>query len=370
MDIKGILILFLVIATSCNTTKQISNQKEKDRIETFENKNFKGERIEDYSGIAITRSFFKEDKLISVKYFDINDEPVKNKKSWDKQNAEWKFEYDKNGNFIKQTAHNLNGELFDVEHWSNSAIEILEYNDKNQLVKKSNYNKEMKLVGLGDIGDAVTKYGYNEKGQLIWKKSYDKNEEFIKNGFCYSKFEYNLNGTLKRLTYLYDESKVNMVFNYKYKDGNLIQEESFEEKGNKIGYRLFEYDKSRRIIQIKDWYYKREKPNLRKEEILLELNGWKIKESDLGIINFNKADKGEYEIKINLEGIILDIAPIEYKGGTPQFDSEVFSTFKNLKLIKEQNDAQLKGILKVVTINQGIGILQDIDRVLNPKPYY
>lgn len=370
MNLKKLLILFSIIAVSCNTIKETISQKEKNRVEIFEYKNFKGERLEDYSGIAITRNFYTDNKLTSVKYFDINDEPVKNKKSWTKQNAEWRFEYDENGNFIRQTAHDLNGDLFDVEHWGNSAIEILEYNDKNQLIKKSNFDKSIKLVGLGDIGDALTEYKYNEKGQLIWKKSYDADENFINNGFCYSEYEYNQDGTLKRLTYLYSEDKLNKSFDYSYKDGHLVQEESFDEDGNKIGYELFEYDESGRMIETKNWHHKWEKPNLKKEEFLLDLKGWKINDSDLKSINFKESDKGEYEIKINQEGEILDIRPVKHKGGTLLFDNEIYAVFKDIKFVKEKEEAKLSGLLKVVKIHQEIGVIYDIERVLNPKPYY
>ena len=370
MSLKKLLLIFSIIAVSCSTTKQIANQKNKNKVETFEYKNFKGERIEDYSGIAITRNFYKDNKLVSVKYFDVNDEPIKNEKSWDKQNAEWRFEYDENGNFTRQTAHDLNGELFDVEHWSNSAIEIFEFNDLNQLIKKSNFDKSMKLVGLGDIGDAITEIGYNKEGLIAWKKSFDAKEKFIKNGFCFSKFEYNSDGKLKKRTYFYDEDKINMIFLYKYKDGNLIQEETFDENGDKIGYEIYSYDKNGRIIKIEDWYHKWENPKIKKEEISLELEGWKIKKSELEYLKFERAGNGQYEIQINKAGEFLNIVPVKYKGGSPEFNNEVYSNFKRIRLVKEQDEVTLNGKLKVVKLHQEIGIIHDINRILNPTPYF
>ena len=137
-----------------------------------------------------------------------------------------------------------------------------------------------------------------------------------------------------------------------------------------MGSELLKYDKAGRIIQVKSWYYKWEKPNLEKEEISLELNGWEIKKSDLENMNFTEADEGEYKIQVNPDGDILNIIPVQFKGGSPQFNQEVYSNFKAIKLLKKDDDAQLNGILKVVMLDQRILIANDLDRVLKPTPRY
>jgi len=368
MNLKQLLIILPVFLISCYSNRLVSTSKDKDKVETLEYRNFKNERVQDYSEISIVRKFYKDNKLVSLKYFDINDEPVKNKNSSDKQNAEWRFEYDKNGNFVRQTAHGLNGELFDVEHWANSAIEIFEYNDKNQLIKRSNYDKSMKMVGLGDMGDAMSAYGYNDKGQLIWKRSFNANEKPIKNGFCYSKYEYNENGSLKTMYYLYDEDKINMTFRYTYKNGQLEKEETFDETGNKIGYEIYTY-KEDRIIAIEDWYHKWDKPSLKKEQISLEVEGWQIKDADLNSLNLGKPGKGEYDITINDKGRITNITPIKYKAGRPAFNNEVYNKFQDIVLEKKDNTSStLNGKLVVSILHQN-SLFSSINRALKPKPF-
>jgi hypothetical protein len=370
MNVKKLTILLSIIAIGCQSNRQIVNQKNKDRVEIFDYKNFQGERIEDLSGIAITREFYIDDKLVSVKYFDLSDEPVINKKPWRKQNAEWRFEYDEHGNFIRQTAYDVNGDIFDVEHWSNSAIEIYEYNEKNELVKRSNYDKTIKLVGLGDIGAAMYEYGYNSRGQLIWRKGFDEQSNFISNGFCYQKYEYNEDGSLKRVYYLYDEDKINMYLIFSYKDGNLEMEETFDEKGNKIGYKVYSY-KNSRIISIKDWFHKWDKANLKKEQITLELDGWRLKNAKLHPLNFSLAGKGEYEVAIDNEGRITNITPVSFKEGRPRFNYEVYMKFKDVILEKENNsNFSLNGRLTVIILNQEQRRFTELNRILNPVPRY
>jgi len=284
----------------------------------IEYKNFKNDRIETYSGVAITRKYFEDNKLVSVKFFDANDEPIKNKKPWEKKNSEWRFEYDEKNNFVKQLAYNHLGENCVVENWGNSAIEIFKYNDKNQLIEKANYNKNMELVGLGDIRDAITRYGYNDDGQLIWKKSFNDRDKFLANGYCYSKFEYNKDGTLKKHIYLYDENKINTYSIYTYEDKRLKKEESFNDANEKVGYEIYDYDENGKIIRLEDWYYKRDKPNIKKRQISLELEGWIIPEGDLANFNFENFGEGKYIISVNSSGKIENIEPDEYKGGTKE----------------------------------------------------
>jgi hypothetical protein len=362
-----IIALLVLVLISCNTKRIATNSLKEDRVEIIEYRNFNGHRIEKY-GKAIIRKYFENNKLTSVKFFDLNDQLVKNEKSWDKINAEWRFDYDQEGNFTRQIAYDSMGEICEVENWGNSAIEVFKYNEKNQLIEKINYNKSMELVGLGDIGDASTKYGYNDKGQLIWQKSFDSKSNFIKNGFCYSKFKYNDDGTLSKHFYYYDEDKLNTYSTYSYDGGNLIKEETFNEENNKIGYEIYSYNASGRIIKIEDWYYKWEKPNIKKEQISLELDGWIIPDS--AKLVFNNFGEGEYNISISEEGKILNIKPIKYKGGTAEFDMEVYRKFKKLRLKKDiiSEEAKLEETLKVCFLFQEIGRFYDIKRVINPNP--
>lgn len=339
------------------------------RIEVFEYKNFMGERVEGHSGIAITRKYYKNNKLISIKYFDAKDEPVKDIKKWSKQNFEWRFSYDDKGNFIKQKALDANGDIYDVHHSGRGTIEILEYNNKNQLLKKSSYDKAMNLVGIGDIGNAINEYQYNDKGQLVICKSFDANGELIKNGFCYDKYEYNDDGLLSKHYYYYDEDKLLMFINYTYAEGKLKKEEEFNDKNEKIGFTIYEYENDW-IVSKERWFYKWEKSIFEKEQIKLDLVGWKIDENDLEKLNFDLAGEGEYHILIDENGKIKNIEPDGYKGGYPEFNMEIYSKFKNLSLVRvfEFGRLNLEGKISLTFIPQEL--FTDMEAIYNPKPNF
>jgi hypothetical protein len=363
----------LIILISCNSNRQIIPKKDKDRIETFEYKNFKGERIEDNSDIAITRKFFKDNKLIKVKYFDVKDELVKNQSGWSYKNAEWRFEYDDNGNFIRQIAYNSKGEIVDMEGFWNSAIKEYEYNKENQLIKISQFDKMNKLVELGDVRDAITKFSYNEKGQLDWQKSFYANEELIKNGYGFSKYEYNDAGLIKKHIYLFDEGKINQYTLFIYQKGKLVKEDEFNNKDEKMGSVEYIYEKGR-LIKTR---YINEKGEVRikEEKMNLNIKGWELNSEDKAKLNFvvlneaNGTTGGEYIFTIDKEGRILNIEESDFKGGVPKFNMDVYNKFKKIKLVRtDSKEVEFKGEIKINVLRQKNSSFKELENRLKPFP--
>lgn len=370
-----LLFSITIILISCNSKHQIVSKKEKDRIEIFEYKNFTGERIEDYSDIAITRKFYKNNRLVKVKYFDLNDEPVKNRDKWDTKNAEWVFEYDNKGNFIRQIAYDSKGNIVDMEGYWNSAIKEYSYNEKNQLIKVSQYNKSMELVELGDFRNAITKFGYNEKNQLIWQKSYYANKELINNGFGYSKYEYNEDGSINKHIYLFEEGMIEQFTLFTYQKDTLIKKEDFNNKNERISSVEYIYEKNR-LKKIKFINAKGE-ISFKEERVLVKIKGWKISDDDKKKLRFNVLNEnggttgGKYNFTINTKGKILNIKEFDFNGGVPKFNMDVYQKFKQIKFVKtNSNNIEFEGKIEINVLRQqndfhiGLGL----EEILKPVP--
>ena len=141
MKTKMLLLLTHLFLLSCESTRKLTSSKAENKVETIEYKNFKGERIEE-SRISIVKKYYKDGRLDSIRYLNIEGEAICKKE----QNTKWSFEYDNNGNFIRQVAYNQNDEICDLDNNNNSAIEVLEYNTKNQLTKRKKLDKKSKIL--------------------------------------------------------------------------------------------------------------------------------------------------------------------------------------------------------------------------------
>lgn len=365
MKYKYLIVPFLILYLSCTATRINRSTISKNRIETIEYKNYKGEKVDHY-GVSKEEYYYDKNGLVNIKYLDSNNELIKSKENI--KNSEWKFYYDENGNFTKQVAYNEKGEIMDMEGFWNSAIEKYDYNEKNQLVEEGNYDKEENLLNMGDIQIAFTKFGYNKKGQLAWSKSYDSKKKEIKNGYCYSKYEYNKAGLLEKHSYLYDEDKINLYSKFHYKDRKLIREETFDKDNNEDSYIEYVYE-DERIISIKTLYRRGEEPIYEEEIISLDLKGWTFKDSDIKKMVFKESGKGEYKMKINTKGEIINLEPIRVRGH--KFELELYEKLKNIKLKKDSNGQNqvLEGKLIINILSQETGILDELLRTLKPIPY-
>ena len=366
MNYKYIFLLFtLTFVYSCKSLKNNNSDISKTRVEKIEYVNYLGEK-EDHYGVFTEKSYYENNKLMAIKYFDKNGELIKSIEK--DKNSQWQFFYDKNGNFTKQVALDQEGNIIDMEGFWNSAVEKYTYNEKNQLIEKGNYDKEDNLLNMGDIQVAFTKFGYNKKGQLTWSRSYDSKKNVVKNGFCFSKYEYDKNGLLYRHTYLYDDDKVNQYSIFHYKAGLLIKEEVYDNKNRKSTCKEYFYDGDR-LTSTKSLYRKGEQPVYNKEYIILDLEGWSIKKSDLKKLKFKKSGKGAFNIEINEHGEIVNVEPIEFRGH--KFKVELYKILKNIQLQKVSNEKNytLEGKFKINILSQEKGIIDEIERRLNPIPY-
>lgn len=367
-----LFVIVVIVISSCSSVKDVRDQVANDRIEIIEYVDFHGDKAENAFGVSIIEKLYENDRISRIRYFDKAGNLVENKNSIIIQNPEWQFDYDEEGNFIRQTAIDTLGNIMNLTHWDNSAIQILEYNEDNLLVKRSFYDKEMQPVGLGDIGNSSTIFTYNENGELLKKESYDQNGRLILTGFSICEYEYNENGELIKRIYFYNEREVNQYYIYSYEEGNLQKIETFDANDQNSGYELIKF-RNGRVIEIEKSYRKSGTPRIKREEILLNIDGWELEKSSISFDDFDKHGEGEYEVIINQNGRIINLIPKKFKCKDLEFNNEVYRLFHDVKLTKTENlPMKLKGELKVVIINQSSqsGVLDEIEWVLNPRPTF
>ena len=364
-------LLLIVTVIGCWSSRLQSQPNT--TLETLVSKNFKGERIED-DGIGMVKKFYEGGRLVRVQYCDRQGQPVKSvERSLTTQNTEWRFEYDNRGNLIRKTAYNEAGQLMDMENYWSAAIETYTYNENNQLVKLATYNKAGELIGQGELRNAFTLFRYNEKGQLIWEQDYYSNSTPIANGFGLHHYRYNEAGQLAQHTYLAEEGVVTTSMFFEYQNDQLYQKYTLGAKGQKNNLIQYLYTNNRctKIQQIK--------PDgsispLKEEAVLVNINGWALKDSDLEQLQFevrntgNGLTGGTYKLSVNAEGRITNIIPEQ---GTPAFHLDVYEQIGPLKLVKTNADAGPQtGTLKITVVRQQRSLQQHLDWVKKPTPTF
>jgi YD repeat-containing protein len=366
MNIRILLLLAHLFLLSCESGYKLTKPKTGSKIETIEYKNFKGERITE-SGISMVKKYYNEGRLDSILYLDIEGKAIHTRD----QNTKWKFEYDDNGNFIRQVAYNQNDEICDLGYYNHSAIEAFEYNAKNQLVKRKKLDKSGNTASLIGHQCATIEYSYNNQGQLISEKNFNSKGHYIQDGRSFKKYTYNADGSLSNGSYLYTDSAVNLSTDYTYQD-NLIKEATFNRKGDCISYYIYHYNKEK-IAFIETWDEKKDSVRILKEEVDLELDGWRIKPSDLKKIKIQTPYVGAFDIKIDQDGRILNIEPIlihehEYIG----FYVEFYEDMRSIKLERDLDHPSPKqdGKLFFYSLRNGPYFFNRIKNILHPSPSY
>lgn len=366
MNIRILLLLVNLLLLSCESSHKLTKSKAGNKIETIEYKNFQGERIEE-SGISIVKKYYKDERLDSVRYLDIDGKAIFGKN----QNTKWKFEYDNKGNFIRQIAYNQNDEVFDIDYNNHSAIETLEYNAKNQLIKRKKLDKFGNPAPLMAHECATIEYRYNNQGQLISEKNFNTKGHYIQDGLSFKKYTYNPNGSLSNWSYLYTDSAVNLSTNYTYQD-NLIKEATFNRKGDCISYYIYHYNKEK-IAFIEVWDDKKDSIRIFKEEVDLALDGWRITPSDFKKIKIQTPYVGAFDLKIDQNGQILNIEPIlildhEDLG----FYVDFYENMRSIKLERDLNHPSPKqdGKLFFYSLRNGPRWFNRIKNILHPSPSY
>lgn len=142
-----------------------------------------------------------------------------------------KFFYDENGNNIKEHGYQiLNGD----EEYTHTITINYEFNEKNQVISRTNYNYDVFSQG-GLVLDGVYVYVYNDKDQmserkLFWDEErtrlgevvkFEYNEKGQKVGYESTSYGYfsGVESPLERVEYVYDENgNPDTTFYYEYDD--------------------------------------------------------------------------------------------------------------------------------------------------------
>lgn len=342
----SVIIIISLLFISCNKNLTSTDNKVKNGVEETTWATFKGTLVNDYDGLCITKSYYKEGVLEKIEHYDKEGQPLEGKYR-DPIPFKWIFIYQSNQKISEIRAYNKNGDPVNTEGWNNSSIEKFEYNDKNQLIEISNYDKNGKKIGLGDLRDATTKFEYNKEGQLIYKKTYYANGERIINGFGLHKYIYDDTGNLIKKIDYFNEKQVYEYSTFHYKNGVLSEIDYFNSNDEKI-----DSASCNGVLS-------------KKYTIDLKLNGWKLSTQDSLNLNLTTVGKTIYKITIDSDGNIMDLKP-EYEGG--KFNYEVYNSFRNIKLEKTKGTPSLEGTLLIQLKHESCGPFRQIEYFLNPSP--
>lgn len=366
MSIRRLLLLTSLLLLSCKSRHQWTGSKAKNRVERIEYKNFKEERISE-SGISIVYKYYKNERLDSIRYFNIEGKAIQG----EKQNTKWGFEYDNKGNYIRRVAYDQNDEICDVNDYYSSAIEVLEYNAKNQLIKRKKLDKFENPTPLRLHDCSITAYTYNELGQLLSEKNFNAEGHYIQDGRSLIKYAYHEDGSLSNRSYLYRDSSINLSTNYTYQK-DLIKEETFNREGERISYSIYHYNKEK-ISFVEAWDKKRDSILILKERFDLDLDGWIIKPSDLKKIKIKSPYFGAFDIEVDEAGQIIDILPIVI---SLQEDFDFYVDFyEDMRSVKLERDSthtypSQSGKLFFYSLRNVPEPFDRIQNILHPSPAY
>ncbi|MBJ6368035.1 hypothetical protein [Snuella sedimenti] len=226
---------------------------------------------------GIVRYKYKHD-LSGNKIEESAHDSIGNLVAFDEDVAIVRWEYDNNNNKIKTTYFNINDELADANQ--NVTHNIYKYNDKNQLMERSNLNKEgkpqlldgyykMKIIPNRFGSDSIilkygtdnkllpglckTIYEYDNYGNNITESFYNKDD----------KMTVNSNG-IARIKYLYDKDLRYLGYSYFDTHGkpanNNIGISSYRLTLNNMGYNESEsyYSKNGTPVKGSQGFHKKE----------------------------------------------------------------------------------------------------------------
>jgi hypothetical protein len=341
------LIITILFLSSCNKQlTSVSVNKVKNGVEETIWTDFKKNLVNDFDDLCITKSYYKEGVLEKIEYYDKEGQPLEGKDG-DAFPFEWRFIYGANQKIAAIRAYNSNGEPMDTEGWSNSSIEKFEYNDKNQLIEISRYDKNEKKIGLGDLRDATIAFEYNAEGKLIYKKTYYPNGKIMTNGFGLDEYIYDNAGNLIKKIDYFDETRIYESTTFHFNNGALSNVDYFDSE-----------DKKTSSVACNGILTK-------KYVVDLKLNGWKLSTQDSLDLDLTTVGKMKYKITVDENGNITDLKPA-YEGG--KFNYDVYNNFRGIKLEKTAASPNLEGTLFIQLKHTSYGPFREIEYFLNPTP--
>ena len=174
----------------------------------------------------------------------------------------WIYLYDKNNNKIEETVIDSEGKI----NW----YQVNHYNYKGQLIQSdilSNFRKQSRTKQL---------FNYDSEGNLTKEILYPLNDNEHYTKFSY---EYSSVGNLKVKNEYNELSNIYRTTSFDYnKDGNIIKKEesdefgknvgisTYDDKGKKIKFSIYQYDPSIQNGKTERWKYKHNEKGLIVEE--------------------------------------------------------------------------------------------------------
>ena len=209
-----------------------------------------GKLIEGWDGTAYIRNVFNEkNQKIESSNYDKKNQLVGDD-SYSYSASTTKYEYDNNGFVSKVSSFNIKGayvtDYAPITKYKNDArgnkIEVTylnedgtnyyesitknEYNDKNELVKTSEYDLNGDLYDAYGYG-ASTEYKYDSRGNLIETRVYDTQGQLISEGTAITKYTYDANGDNVQTSYLTADNSPSTDYN-----GVAISKSTFDNRHN------------------------------------------------------------------------------------------------------------------------------------------
>ena len=206
---KILLLVLFLTAMSCNTTKD-------------PNRGFNGDVKELKEFIYYASEKFGEPAVgelfsSSVSEYDSDGKIIKVEYDGGEFKRVIKYEYNSQGQKIKESSFNRDENLNDVSKY--------EYNDRGQKKNCFLFDRNGKRIW-------VEKYEYNDKGQEVKNSCYNNDGELQWGSI----FEYNDNGRMIRTSLFDEDEELENVFEHKYTkfddENNWLEQENYE--NNKI----------------------------------------------------------------------------------------------------------------------------------------
>jgi YD repeat-containing protein len=169
------------------------------------------------------------------------------------------FTCDTRGNIVEISDFNKNGKQ--IEDWNGTALIRNVFNDRNQKIESSNYDKNNQLVGEYDYTTATTKYEYDNNG-FVSKISYYNSKGDYTSDYAAVKYKNDARGNVIETIYLdadganYYESVTKNEYNEKNQmtrtaeydlDGNLYDAYGYGASSNYI------YDSKGNVIETRTY---------------------------------------------------------------------------------------------------------------------
>ena len=338
----SIIILIIFLSACRSFRKQNTDVIAIDYVRA----DYKGNPYNDIFGIGIERHWKQADKTIKIEYLTTDGHSAYLKESnYPYYPHEYRFDYNDLGKLLKKTAYDSVGNIINVDTYHTPAITKYDYNTDGNLIEVSRLDKDGKLIGVGDRGVSIDRYGYNRLGRIIWKKSYPTDEKFVITHLGYT---YNQNNELASQVYYQEDNSVANKFVYlKFNNENepLIVE-NYNSEGKLIGKFWFEYADSN-LTSSTTWYYKWDQKKTSKILLEFDVAGWLPEPMESIPLSFENYGNGAFDITVDEKGKIIDAEVTGSLQGSENFKQEVFQYLRGVVLSKDGTEIENRGKFKV-----------------------